>query len=145
MKYNLSKASKDRLSTCHIDLQKIINKAISWSDVDFGVSEGHRTIKRQHELYLKGASRIDGITTKGKHNYTPSLAVDVYAYFNNKAQWDAETITYIMGIVKGASEFLYECGETTHKIRWGGNWDMDGVILIDQSFDDLPHHELKNI
>jgi len=27
------------------------------------------------------------------------------------------------------------------KIRWGGNWDMDGEPVTDQEFQDLVHYE----
>ena len=38
---------------------------------------------------------------------------------------------------------LWEKGLIDHVIRWGGNWDSDGVIIRDQGFDDLVHFELK--
>ena len=50
-----------------------------------------------------------------------------------------------MGHINGVAEMLYKQGGITHKLRWGGNWDMDGEILIDQSFDDRPHVELIKI
>ena len=45
---------------------------------------------------------------------------------------------YLMGV----ASVLYEKGLISHLLRWGGNWDNDGVILLDQNFDDLPHTEL---
>ena len=142
MGFNYSKTSKERLNTCHPDLIKIMNFVIRYSSVDIGIAEGHRSVKRQFRLFQQGKSKIDGYSRLGKHNYRPSMAVDIYAFFNNKAQWDAETITYIMGMIHLAAEVLFEQGEISHKVRWGGNWDMDGVVLLDQSFDDRPHVEL---
>jgi hypothetical protein len=40
--------SKRKLSTCHKDIQTILNEAIKW--FDFTVIEGERTLKRQQEL-----------------------------------------------------------------------------------------------
>lgn len=140
--------SQEKLNTCHPDLIKIMTLALSRSSVDFGVSEGERSLSRQKELYDQGKSKIDGIRKKGKHNYSPSLACDIYAYHPDPATrrkiiWDLGTLCYIAGVVKSCAEELLSKGEISHTVRWGGNWDMDGVILLDQSFDDLPHFELR--
>ena len=139
---NFSKTSNKRLSTCHQDLQLIFNEAINVSRVDFGVAEGHRSIEDQFKYFSQGKSRIDGINKKGKHNYSPSLAIDIYAYVNGKASWEKDSLNYLAGLVIGISEMLYKQDKITHKLRWGGNWNRDGIILADQSFDDLPHFEL---
>lgn len=144
---SFGKNSTDKLSTCHPDLQKIYNLAISRTNIDFGISEGHRDLDRQYQLYLEGKSKIDGVNKKGKHNYEPSLAVDIYIYhpdYNTRKKiiYDKVHLAYIAGIVRSCAEELYEKGEVTHKIRWGANWDSDGVIDLDQSFDDYPHTEL---
>ena len=140
--YSLGNTSKKRLSTCHIDLQRIINEAIQISDIDFGVSEGNRSVELQQQYFNEGKSKIDGINKKGKHNYVPSMAVDIYPYFENGAKWDNEHLSYLSGIIHAVSEILLKENKITHRIRWGGNWDMDGIILLDQTFDDRPHFEL---
>lgn len=140
--FRFSKTSEDRLATCHIDLQQIMLKAIQVSDMDFGIAEGHRSVEKQQQYFKEGKSKIDGIKRKGKHNYKPSLAADIYPFVCGKADYKPENVTYLAGIIKAVSEILYSSGKITHKIRWGGNWDMDGTILIDQSFDDRPHFEL---
>jgi len=119
-------------------------EAIKITNIDFGIAEGHRSIVLQQKYYKQGKSKIDGINKMGKHNYNPSLAVDIYAYVNGKAIWDKEHLSYLSGIIHAVTELLYKEGKITHKIRWGGNWDMDGTILLDQSFDDRPHYELIN-
>ena len=140
--YKFGKTSKERLSSCNEDLQLIMNEAIKITDIDFGISEGNRSIEKQQQYFKEGKSKIDGITKMGKHNYFPSLAVDIYPYFDNGAKWDNEHLSYLSGIIHTVSEMLFSSGKITHKIRWGGNWDMDGVILIDQSFNDRSHFEL---
>lgn len=140
--FKFSVTSRQRLETCHPDLIKIFETAIKMSDVDFGIAEGFRDVERQMKLFKEGKSKIDGIHRKGKHNYNPSHAVDIYAYYENKAQWDSEHLCYISGIIKAVSELLYKENKISHQIRWGGNWDRDGIILKDQSFDDLVHFEL---
>ena len=140
--YKFGRSSKSRLRTCHADLQTIMNEAIKISDIDFGIAEGHRNLEKQMQYFKEGKSKLDGINKKSKHNFLPSMAVDIYAYFNNKASWDNEHLSYLAGIIHAVSETLFEQNIITHKIRWGGNWDRDGVILADQSFDDRPHFEL---
>jgi len=143
-KHKFGNSSKQRLSTCHTDLQLIMNTAIGISDIDFGIAEGHRSIEDQQKYFREGKSKIDGINKKGKHNYSPSLAADIYAYVNGKASWSNEDLNYLAGLIHAVAEMLFSQGKVSHKIRWGGNWDMDGEILIDQSFDDRPHFELVN-
>ncbi len=140
--YKFGRKSKASLATCHYDLQLIMNEAIKITNVDFGISEGHRSIERQKQLFDEGKSKIDGITRKGKHNQAPSLAADIYPYFDGAANWDNEHLSYLSGIIHAVSEMLYQQNKISHKIRWGGNWDMDGIILLDQTFDDRPHFEL---
>ena len=140
--YKFGNTSKSKLSTCHKDIQLIMNEAIKITNVDFGIAEGYRSIEKQQQYFKEGKSKIDGVNKKGKHNYSPSLAVDIYPYFENGAKWDNEHLSYLSGIIHAVSEMLLADGKISHKVRWGGNWDMDGVILIDQSFDDRPHFEL---
>ena len=145
--YKLGKGSLKKLESVHHDLVKIIKLAITRTPVDFGISEGHRTLERQKELYDQGKSKIDGINKKGKHNYSPSLAIDLYAYHpdievRKKLAYDVPTLCLIAGVIISCADELKAKGDIKHSIRWGGNWDNDGVVLYDQSFDDLPHFEL---
>lgn len=137
-----SERSKSKLATCHYELITIMEAAIETSEIDFGISEGHRTVERQKELFDDGKSKIDGITKKGKHNYEPALACDIYAYIG-KVSWDDKHLIYLGGHIKGVAALLKLQGKITHDLRWGGNWDRDGVIISDQTFIDLPHFELK--
>lgn len=142
MSYQFSPISNERLATCHPDLIRIMNEAMRVSPIDFGIAEGHRSQKRQRELYLDKKSKCDGIRIKSKHNSCPSMACDFYPWVNGRARWSNETLSYLAGLIHGVALMLYERGENTHVIRWGGNWDQDGEILTDQLFDDRPHIEL---
>ena len=143
MSYKLGNTSKKRLSTCHIDLQKIIETAIEVSAIDFGIAEGHRSTERQKQLFDLGLSKIDGITKKGKHNYSPSMAFDIYAWVNGKSSYDSRYIIYLGGVINTVAKMLYDSEVIFHKVRWGGNWDVDGEIITDQGFIDIGHFELK--
>ena len=152
--FEFGSRSLENLNTCHTDLQRVLNLALSRSLVDFGISEGHRPLERQKKLYAQGRTEsgsiitnIDGVTNKGKHNFKPSEAADIYIYspdpeFKSKVAFHAEHLCYVMGVIWSCGSELLEKGLITHKLRWGGNWDSDGVILLDQGFDDLPHIEI---
>jgi len=146
--HKFGKRSLEKLATCHEDLQKILKVAISRSKVDFGISEGHRTIERQYQLFLEGKSKIDGYNSKGKHNVFKSEAADIYIYHADPSTrknliYDKIHLAYVAGLIDSIAEELYSLGDITHKIRWGANWDSDGIVDYDQTFDDYPHFELK--
>lgn len=147
MGFEFGKSSREKLETCHLDLVLIFEEVIKRSKVDFGISEGHRSKERQNRLYLEGKSKIDGITKLGKHNKKPAEAVDIYVYHpdlktRRKLAYDKKHLAYIAGLVDAVAYELYADGRTEHLIRWGANWDSDGVIDFDQNFDDFPHFEL---
>jgi len=156
MRYKFGSNSAKRLATCHPDIQKVFNLVISRSKVDFGVSEGHRDVSKQQAYYAIGRTvqlhrstitNVDGIIKKGKHNYQPSQAIDIYVYHADKAtrkkiSYDGMHLSYIAGLIDSCSQELFNKGEITHKVRWGGNWDSDGIIIFDQNLDDMPHFEI---
>ena len=144
----LSKTSEARLNTCDPYIQKVIRKAIQISAIDFGVAQGERTIEDQTKYFNEGKSKVnpanytkEELPLKGKHItdnvYTKSGAVDIYAYIPGKgASWDKNHLCYLAGVIMSID------AQMESKLRWGGNWDMDGEIVIDQGFDDLPHYEM---
>lgn len=154
--YSWGARSSQKLSTCHEDLQKVFNLAIKRSSVDVSIVEGHRPVERQKELYAIGrtvethrkpVTKIDGVTKLGKHNEIPSKAIDFMIWSNNqeirkRIAWDEGHLAYFWGVLDSCAKELYEAGEITHLLRWGGDWDRDGVLYIDQDFDDAPHVEL---
>lgn len=134
--FKFSKSSSSKLASCDPRLRKVMELAIKRSSVDFGIAEGHRSIKRQKELFDEGKSKIDGVTKKGKHNYNPSKAVDIFVVMNGKASWDEKHLCYLAGVIES-------CGkELGVDIRMGANWDKDGILIYDQNFIDLPHFEI---
>ena len=125
-----SPKSKEKLLTCHIDLQKLFNEVIK--HVDCTVLEGNRGKDRQDEVCRQGWSTL--MFPNSKHNSLPSQAVDVAPY---PIDWeDKEKFYYFGGIVKGIAT------QMGINIRWGGDWDSDND-LHDQTLFDLPHFELK--
>ncbi len=144
-----SNTSKSRLITCDPYLVEVLSRAIEITPIDFGVAQGARTIEDQQKYYDEGKSKINPkkyktseLPLKAKHivdhNYPLSGAVDIYAYIPGKgASWDKSHLCLLAGVILSIDKSM------ENKLRWGGNWDMDGEIISDQNFQDLPHFELK--
>ena len=123
------KSSKKRLLTCDNRLQDVFNEVIKY--VDCSVLEGHRGEERQNKLKEEGKSKVS--YPKGRHNASPSRAVDVVPY---PVDWKArERFHLFSGFVLGVASGL---GIT---LRWGGDWNMNFEV-DDNQFDDFPHFEL---
>tara|TARA_R100000687_G_scaffold49271_1_gene39361 strand:+ start:230 stop:619 length:390 start_codon:yes stop_codon:yes gene_type:complete len=124
------KTSKKRLDTCEKDLQRLFKEVVK--HFDCSVLEGHRGQEKQDKYFNEGKSKIK--YPKGRHNASPSRAVDVVPY---PVDWDdTERMYYFSGVVKGIAISL------GINIRWGGDWDGDTEVQ-DTNFKDLPHFELR--
>lgn len=154
MPYSFGENSERKLKMCHPDLVKILKAAIQVTNVDFGISDTLRSDEDQLKYFLEGKSRIDPrdkeLRLKSKHladEQGYARAADLFCFVKGSPSlmYDTEHLSYIMGVIHTVTEILYSAGEITHKIRWGGNWDMDGCIVKDQGFDDLPHIELYKV
>lgn len=126
---SFSDKSRERLDTCHPDLQAICELVIE--HYDFSVLEGHRSGERQNELFRQGKSKLKA--GQSKHNSLPSKAVDLAPY---PIDWnDTRRFYFMAGLIKQAAH------DIGIKVRLGADWDGDG-LFSDQSFHDLPHVEL---
>jgi peptidoglycan LD-endopeptidase CwlK len=130
-----SNISRQRLDTCHPDLQVLFNEVIE--HFDCSIVCGHRDEQAQNIAYEEGFSKLD--FPESKHNKLPSLAVDAIPY---PVDWkDVERMRHFAGWVLGIAALLYDMGVMGHRVRWGGDWNMNTQVN-DQRFDDLPHFEL---
>jgi peptidoglycan LD-endopeptidase CwlK len=119
--FKLSKRSLNNLNGVHPDLVKVVKLAITYTPVDFVVTEGLRTKERQAALVKAGASR----TMTSRH--LTGHAVDVAALVGNEVRWDWPLYERISQAFKRAAK------ELKVKIVWGGDWPR---------FRDGPHYEL---
>lgn len=120
-KFRLSKRSNERMRGIHSDLERVVRLAIELTEVDFGVTEGLRTIEKQREYFDKGASK----TMNSRH--LTGHAVDLVAYIGSEVRWDWPLYHKLAAAMKEAAESL------DIPIIWGGDW---------VSFKDGPHFEL---
>jgi len=124
------RSSRSRLATCDEDLQDLFNEVIK--HVDCSVLEGHRGKERQNKLYDEKKTKVR--YQDGRHNASPSRAVDVVPY---PIDWsDRERFHLFAGFVIGIAKSM------EINIRWGGDWNQNFEV-DDNQFDDFPHFELK--
>ena len=124
------KTSLKKLATCDKRLQEVFNEVIK--TVDCSVLEGHRDKDRQNMLYKEGKTKLT--FPKGRHNSSPSNAVDVVPY---PVDWgDRERFHLFAGFVLGIAKGM------DINLRWGGDWNRNWQV-DDNKFDDFPHFELK--
>lgn len=139
-----SQSSNSKLLTCDPDIQIVASAVLyHW---DCKVLYGHRTPAEQKRLFDAGRSKCDGYDRLSYHNYMPSLAIDLVPC---PVLWpDAQGLTdeeiagrierfhvfggFVLGMARSLGIPLY----------WGNDWDGDWDFL-DQTFNDLPHFELR--
>jgi peptidoglycan L-alanyl-D-glutamate endopeptidase CwlK len=133
---NFSTESKQKLLTCHPDIQRIFTAVIK--NYDCVILEGARSDYDQQKAFKAGKSKCDGIKIKGKHQVDGknplSRAIDVAPF---PIDWkDTARFNHFAGFVLGVAAVF------GIKIIWGGDWDFDNN-LKENKFDDLVHFELE--
>ena len=124
MAFRLSKRSLARLDGVDDRLVRVVKSAITYTEVDFGVIQGLRTIEEQRELVRKGASQ----TMKSKH--ITGEAVDVMAYIGSRGSWEMSLYDNI------ADAFKLAAIEEDVKIRWGAAWHIPDLREWDGTMQD---------
>lgn len=154
MAFRLSSRSLSKLNNVHPDMTDIVHRAIQITRVDFGVTQGLRTLEMQKRLYAAGRSQ----TMASKHlaqwdGY--SHAVDVVAWYNGEICWELNLYDDICDAFKQAAI------EKGVAVKWGAAWSegdirsywgtaenaMNDYIDLRRSqgrrpFIDGPHYEL---
>jgi peptidoglycan L-alanyl-D-glutamate endopeptidase CwlK len=150
MSFKLSKKSIEKLDGVKPELILLVGRAIQLTSVDFGVTQGLRTLEEQKELVASGASK----TMKSKH--LDGRAVDLVAFLGNRGSWEITLYDDIADAVKQAAK------ELGIKIRWGAAWHIHDIVAYNgtmqqatneyidlrrsegkRPFIDAPHFELS--
>lgn len=124
MGFKLSKRSMAKLEGVQPKLVAVVQRAIEFTNVDFGVIQGLRTIEEQRELVAKGASQ----TMKSKH--ITGEAVDVMAYIGSRGSWEMSLYDDI------ADAFKLAAIEEDVQIRWGAAWQVTDLREWDGTMQD---------
>lgn len=114
-KFKLSKKSLNTLSGVKPSLQSVVKRAIEISTVDFGVTEGLRTVETQRKYVAAGKSQ----TMNSKH--ITGDAVDLVAYVNGKVSWELNLYDNIADAMKQAAK------EQGVALIWGAAWHIKDI------------------
>lgn len=152
---SFGRTSSNNLATCDWKIQEICNEAIKY--MDFSIITGHRNKEAQNALYPKYTKLK---WPHGKHNSYPSRAVDVAPYilpygaiFGHRDQIrdmmyrhsisKTEAYNFVLKSYARLIGFIEAIAASKEvAIRVGIDWDGD-YDMLDQSFHDLGHWELK--
>ena len=107
--FKFSQRSENNLRGVHPDLVKVVRLALELSPVDFGITEGLRTVERQKQLVAEGKSQ----TMNSRH--ISGHAVDVFAYPTPAGSWDWQYYQQISQAFKQAGKNL------GIPVEWGGD------------------------
>lgn len=139
MNYVFGRRSTSMLETCHPDLVRVANRALVITPFDYTIICGIRGKEAQNEAFASGASKVtwpDSSHNAGDgHARTLSDAFDAAPWIYNGIKWSDEGSFYVLaGVILAAAKI------EGVRIRYGGDWDHDG-LTEDQSFMDLGHFE----
>jgi len=110
----------DRLEGVHPDMTAVVERAIKLSKVDFGVTQGVRTLEEQKANVAAGRSQ----TMRSKHLLQDdgfSHAVDVVAYVGPDVSWELNLYDDICDAFKEAAK------EVGCSIKWGAAWSEGDI------------------
>ena len=124
MSFSLSQRSESRLEGVNPALVEVVQKAITLTNIDFGVTCGLRTMEEQQALVDSGASQ----TMKSKH--LEGNAVDVVAYIGPRITWELNVYDDIADAFKAAAQ------DVGLGIRWGAAWHIPDIREWDQTMED---------
>lgn len=114
-RYRLTEHSESNLVGVHESLRRVVERAITITDVDFCVTEGVRTIEKQRELFAIGATRV----LKSRH--LTGHAVDLAPWVGATISWHWPHFRRLSVVVKRAAD------EVGVPVQWGGDWvEPDG-------------------
>lgn len=115
MSFTLSQRSLNNLTGVQPALVAVVKRAIQITKVDFGVTEGVRTVMRQKELFDRGATQ----TMNSRH--LTGHAVDLVAYIGDRVSWELNLYDDIADAMKQAAI------ELDTPIKWGGAWTVNDI------------------
>jgi peptidoglycan L-alanyl-D-glutamate endopeptidase CwlK len=134
----LSDRSLKRLEGVNPILVQVVKRAIELSKVDFMVIEGLRSVERQKQLYSQGRTAPGKkVTWTLKSKHIDGQAVDIAPVNpDGSINW-----TNLKLFDEMAFAMFRAANEVGVKIKWGADWDMDGVYR-ESGESDSPHFEL---
>jgi len=118
----LNSRSLEKLEGVHPDLVRVVKLAAHYTEHDFIITEGLRTVERQKILFSKGLSK----TMNSRH--ITGHAIDFAPVVDGEITWKTPAFPPVIAVFKRAAD------ELKISIISGGDW---------KSFRDYPHIELN--
>lgn len=128
MSFKLSQRSLSRLDGVKPELVAVVKRAIELTKVDFGVTEGLRSVETQKDYVARGVSQ----TMTSKH--LTGDAVDLVAYIGPRVSWELNLYDDIADAMKAAA---IELGVS---LRWGAAWNVPNITKWDGTMADAMNH-----
>jgi len=123
MNFRLSQRSLSRLDGVKPQLVEVVKLAIDITTVDFGVTEGVRSLETQRRYVATGKSQ----TMNSKH--LTGDAVDLVAYIDGAVSWELNVYDNIADVMKAAAI------EKGVGLRWGAAWNIPDIRKWDGSME----------
>ena len=146
MPFAFDAESEKRLAKCDRRLAAVLREANTHTRFAWRIVQSDRTIEQQRAYFQAGRSKINPdkydslaeLYKKAKHITGPGMplsrAVDVAIVggdpYNLKTLQELADIIIAVGVIQGVD------------IRWGGDFDRDGIAYEPGSFIDAPHFEI---
>ena len=116
MAFKFGKRSENELKGVHPRMVEVVRLALKMSSIDFGITDGLRTVSEQADLVKRGASK----TMRSRHLKQVDTgygeAVDLVGYLHGKARYEWPVVFQVTKTMQKAAE------ELGIPIRWGGAW-----------------------
>lgn len=128
MSFKLSQTSLSRLEGVKPELVAVVKRAIEITEIDFGVTQGLRTLEQQEEYVRIGKSQ----TMKSKH--LTGDAVDVVVYIGSNISWELNLYDNV------ADAFAQAGRDLGVKLRWGAAWNVSDITKWNSTMEDAMMH-----
>ena len=140
--YVYGRASSRNRDSCAPPLIKVMDLGLKMSPVDISIVSGFRDEDVQNLLFRQGASKkpwpmsehnfmLDGKPHSKAFDFAPHLGREI------RIPWSD---THLFAVVAGV--FFSAAKKLNVKLRWGGDWNMNG-LTTDQTFMDWGHLEIE--
>lgn len=127
MAFKLSNKSLKKMEGIDPALEILAKHAISLSSVDFGISEGLRSVERQKKLVAQKRSQ----TMKSLH--LEGKAIDVFAFVDGEAVWELSVYDEI------ADAFAMASRSQGTPLVWGAAWSVPDIGQYNGTMEEAMH------
>lgn len=133
--FRFSKRSERNLEGVHPELVRLVRATLEVSPIDFGITEGVRSVERQRALIKAGASWTPNSRHITGHAVDIACWLDVDGDGRPELRWDYGLYEQVAKAFKKQSILL------GIPITWGGDWGSRDGVHYQLSWDLYPAKE----